>query len=443
MIHAQLPNYNMQFLANLNEHIINDTYSGCWGYVAPNGDEFAILGTHLGTAFIDITNSSDIHEVDFAPAPVTGDGNHWREITVYSHYAYVVTEQSNSGIEIFDLQYLPDSVHLVNSFMPPGHQTTHTVSQSGSFLYLNGCNASFGSGTTIFDLSTNPEMPVRRGAINTHYIHDSRIIRDTIWAACLSNGIRIINAVNKDAPVFITSFLTPPHLATHNCALSKDGKFIFTTDETGTPTAGTLKVFDVHDLSNITFTAEWRPTNITTSQVHNIEIYGDTAVIAHRSAGIRVLDISTPSSPVEIAWYDTYPVDNSNGFIGAWGVFMFPSKKIICSNKETGLWVVRLGGAVDVISNSGYVNDFQLDQNYPNPFNPKTTISYKLKKSAAVALKIFDNLGKEIASLINQKQTAGNYTVDFDAVNLPSAVYFYRLSADGIIIDTKKMIVKK
>ncbi len=441
---AQLPNHNMQFLANLNQHITNDTYSGCWGYVDSAGNEYAILGTHLGTAFIDITNSSNIHEVDFALAPVSGSGNHWREITVYSHYAYVVTEQSGSGIEIFDLQYLPDSVHRVNRFIPPNHLTTHTISVSGPYLYLNGANSSFGQGVKILDLTINPALPVVRGSLNTHYIHDCRVVNDTIWAACLSNGIRIIDASNKDQLQFVNSFLTPPHYATHNSSLTKDRKYLFTTDETASPTAGTLKIYDIQNLSNITFVRDWRPTNISTSQVHNIEIYGDTAVIAHRSAGIRVLDISNPVNPVEIAWYDTFPLNNNNEFIGCWGVYMFPSKKIIGSNKEDGLWVVQLGKPTHVVSNNSDVNGYSLSQNYPNPFNPETVIRYSLIENSFVTLKVYDAIGNEVAILVNKKQNSGSYNYQLSTVNyqLSSGVYYYELKA-GNFREVKRMILLK
>ena len=446
-VYGQLPNHNMTFLANLNQHITTDTYSGCWGYTAPDSGEYAILGTHLGTAFIDITDNSNIHEVDFAPTPVSGNGNHWREITVYSHYAYVVSEQANCGIEIFDLQYLPDSVHLVRRFVPAGHTTTHTISQSGPYLFLNGCNTAFGNGLTVLDLTLNPELPIKRGALNTHYVHDARIVRDTIWAACLSNGIRIINAVNKDSLKFINSFLTPPHLTTHNCALTKDGKYILTSDETSTPTAGTLKIFDVQNLNSITFVRDWRPTNITTSQVHNIEIYGDTAVIAHRSAGIRVLDISNPTNPVEIAWYDTYPQNNNNDFIGAWGIFMFPSKKIIASNKEDGLWVVQLGTAVKLNETSFEVEDFNLHQNYPNPFNPVTKIKFDIpsdlkRQTSNVKLIIYDALGREVQTLVDQKLSAGSYESEFTGSDFSSGIYFYKIETENFV-ESKRMILLK
>jgi len=81
-------------------------------------------------------------------------------------------------------------------------------------------------------------------------------------------------------------------------------------------------------------------------------------------------------------------------------------------------------------------------ENYPNPFNPATTISYEIPSYCKVTLKVFDILGKEITTLVNSYKAAGIYKVSFDASNLPSGVYIYRLEA-GANIDTKKMILTK
>ncbi|MFZ5948283.1 MAG: T9SS type A sorting domain-containing protein [Stygiobacter sp.] len=104
---------------------------------------------------------------------------------------------------------------------------------------------------------------------------------------------------------------------------------------------------------------------------------------------------------------------------------------------------------------------FELSQNYPNPFNPKTTIRYVIPSAAKeskeiassqqigtrndasnVTLKVYDVLGKEVATLVNKRQSAGNYEVKFDASNLSSGIYFYKLQA-GNFIQTKKMILTK
>ncbi len=85
---------------------------------------------------------------------------------------------------------------------------------------------------------------------------------------------------------------------------------------------------------------------------------------------------------------------------------------------------------------------YLLSQNYPNPFNPTTNIRYQITKSDFVSLKVFDIMGREISTLVNEKQNVGTYEATFDASNLSSGEYFYRLSA-GDFSDTKKLMVIK
>ena len=92
--------------------------------------------------------------------------------------------------------------------------------------------------------------------------------------------------------------------------------------------------------------------------------------------------------------------------------------------------------------NAGVPKTFALEQNYPNPFNPSTAISYQLPVAGNVSLKVFDMLGKEVATLVNARQEAGAYTVNFNANNLSSGVYFYRLQAGNFVQTRKMMLVK-
>jgi hypothetical protein len=85
---------------------------------------------------------------------------------------------------------------------------------------------------------------------------------------------------------------------------------------------------------------------------------------------------------------------------------------------------------------------FALAQNYPNPFNPSTTINYQLSTTSNVKLEIFDLLGRKVATLVNERQTVGAYTANFNAAQLSSGVYFYRLQA-GSFVQTKKMMLIK
>ncbi|NWG29313.1 MAG: T9SS type A sorting domain-containing protein [Ignavibacteriaceae bacterium] len=105
-----------------------------------------------------------------------------------------------------------------------------------------------------------------------------------------------------------------------------------------------------------------------------------------------------------------------------------------------------LGGAPDKISvdppSSEMPTEYSLMQNYPNPFNPVTTISYLLPKNGLVTLKVFDILGTEVTSLVNETQEAGSYSVTFNASQLPSGIYFYTLTSNNFM-STKKLILLK
>ncbi len=102
------------------------------------------------------------------------------------------------------------------------------------------------------------------------------------------------------------------------------------------------------------------------------------------------------------------------------------------------------GGIISAINSisSSIPEGFSLKQNYPNPFNPATKINFDLKNSAFAMLRVYDITGREVRTLVNEKLTAGSYTYDFNAIELPSGVYFYQLQADGFI-ETKKMILLK
>lgn len=109
------------------------------------------------------------------------------------------------------------------------------------------------------------------------------------------------------------------------------------------------------------------------------------------------------------------------------GIFKRPLQQILTS--------------VDENKNS-LPNSFSLEQNYPNPFNPSTTISYSVPKTNFVTLKIFDGLGREVTTLVNENKLPGKYEIKFNGTKLSSGVYLYQMTA-GNFVETKKLILMK
>jgi len=108
---------------------------------------------------------------------------------------------------------------------------------------------------------------------------------------------------------------------------------------------------------------------------------------------------------------------------------------------------IDFGGAFEYSSEIEVMIDqkpltFSLGQNYPNPFNPTTMVNFSLPKSSQVTLKVFDILGREVMTLVNEKREAGNYSLKLDATDLPAGLYFYKLQA-GNFVAVNKMIVLK
>lgn len=419
---------NMRLLANLDLHSADGQYSACWGYTSPQGKEYAILGCAKGTAFIDISDTNNIYEAAYLPG--LDQATCCREMKVYGSYAYVVADGIPSGLQIIDLQYLPDSVRLVNTLYFPGFNMGHTISQSGPYLYINAGDYNIG-GLFVLDLTADPVNPVKRGEWEEAVVHDSRIINDTIFACNIYSPpgtISVIDARDKDNLVTIANWQNLPQPGPHNIAISENRRIAYVTDEIG-GNPRLLKIWDISDLNNVIKIAEWHPPGITTSIIHNVELYGNYLFAAHYTAGLRVIDVRNPFAPVEAAYYDTYPQNNDFLFEGCWGPYIFPTEKIIASDRNTGLYVFRTNFPLTG-DTPGIFYEFSLGTNYPNPFNPNTNITYSVRKDSYVKLKVYDSSGKLVSTLVDEFVRTGSRTVTFNGSGLASGIYFYKIIAE-------------
>ncbi|RKY93585.1 MAG: hypothetical protein DRQ01_04420, partial [Ignavibacteriae bacterium] len=161
---------------------------------------------------------------------------------------------------------------------------------------------------------------------------------------------------------------------------------------------------------------------------------GDLVYVANGGNGLRIIDVSTPSNPIEVGFYDTG--------VGAWGVAVIGSYSYVADDGD-GIYIIQNDLLVGINEETSFSpGSFLLAQNYPNPFNPTTTIKFQIPELSFVTLKVYDVLGSEITTLVSEEKTMGRYEVEFNAITLPSGIYFYRLQA-GDFVETKKMMLLK
>lgn len=110
----------------------------------------------------------------------------------------------------------------------------------------------------------------------------------------------------------------------------------------------------------------------------------------------------------------------------------------------SGFWSQQVGvvTGVEQVESDGIPQEFRLEQNYPNPFNPSTTIEFAVPNKSQVKIKLYDLLGREVATLVDELYQPGTYKVVFEAGSLPSGLYIYRIEAEGFTKARKLMLLK-
>jgi len=264
-----------------------------WGYVAPDGTEYALVGTRDGVSVVSLADPDNIVEV----ASLPGDFSVWRDIKTYGEFAYVVLDQgtSDDGIVVIDLSDLPAGASQVN-----------------------------------YDNIATPLGPVKRA----HNTHDVYVRGDRMYSSQINAGTMGIYDISDLQNITLLGEIATPFAFTHNIWISDDGFTAYTTDERGNaPTAA----YDVTDPLDIMLIDEFRPRrSINTGVVpHNVHVQDDYLIISHYSDGVEIVDASVPDNLVEVAYFDP-----PGGGSGSWGAYPFlPSGLVLDSDISNGLYV--------------------------------------------------------------------------------------------------------
>ncbi|RMF59839.1 MAG: choice-of-anchor B family protein, partial [Calditrichaeota bacterium] len=338
LVYAQNTNVTLQDQLNMYPGEVPWSYSDVWGYVDAQGNEYAILGATVGTSIVNVTDPTNIFEVDFIPSEGTGNGRGWKDMKTYQHYLYVATEASTT-IQIIDLSPLPDSVSLVSSYNQLTSEPHNIyIDTSRALLYVIE-DFNFNNPVRILSL-TDPLNPVEVGNLSNGLgtdAHDVHAQGDRLYVAEGVNGtLGIFDVSNPSSPVLLQRITVPSPGYVHNVWATPDNHYLFSTEET---VGKTIKVWDIHDLNDVVLVDEYIGEN---QFAHNVILWGDFAFISHYGSGLKILDITDPTNVVEVGSYNLYP-DNSPPNV--WGVYPFTQTgNVFISDMGEGLFTLDFNG---------------------------------------------------------------------------------------------------
>jgi len=304
--------------------------SGNWGYTSGDGRRFALTGTSGGLSVVEVTDPGRPRAIAFVEAATSP----WREVKTYRHYAYVTTE-APAGLDIVDLDN-PDRPRRVRTWSET-FQSAHTlwVDEERGLLFANGTR----NGLRVLDLEPDPVNPREVGAFTSYYVHDSYSRGSVLFASAIRDGFVSLLDVSDPAAIRETLRFRTGGAFTHNSWPSRNGRYLFTTDEVPDRPVETWDIGDPA-LPRRVFEYLSRPGTIP----HNVMVDGDRLLISHYTEGVHLLDVTDPLRPAVLGVYDTYP-GPTGGFHGAWGAYIFPGSDLILgSDIEGGLFVIEYTG---------------------------------------------------------------------------------------------------
>ncbi|GJM23178.1 MAG: hypothetical protein DHS20C15_30930 [Planctomycetota bacterium] len=416
-----------------------------WGYTSGSGREYAIMTTNAVVSFVEISDPGRPEIVQTFNAVQ----NDWRDVKVYQDHAYWVSE-GGDNVQIADLSQIDNgTVTFVGSVGDSGTSATHNlaIDEDSGFLYRLGGGSNPTEGMRVFSLA-NPASPTFVGEWNDRYIHDAQVVRYTsgpfanqqiafVFSEETSGGgapgVDILNVTNKNNITKISDAFYGSAVFSHQGWLSPDRNTLYLNDELDETSFGTLTTTRVLNVSNLnnpqvvnTFTSG------KTSIDHNLYTKDNLIFEANYRSGLRVFDATNPTSPVETAFFDTYPSDDAASFNGLWNVFpYFDSDTVIGSDIERGLFIWRMGDRELDISVTGSAPEL-IDPNGESLFVDIVAQGGAALDISSVRLHLDTGSGFVESPLANLG--GGSFRADFPALDCGAEVtyYFSARTMDGV-----------
>ena len=335
-----------------------------WGWTDPlTGTEFALVGMRTGTAFVDLSNPVLPVLTGVLPSHVAGANTLWRDVDVIGHHAYVVSETSGHGMQVFNLERLRTVVSPPQTFTEDAHyagfSNCHTLfGDDDGFVFGVGTNTASG-GLHVVNVQ-NPLVPVLSGTYTLDgYIHENLVIDyhgpDTEhvgkdisinFHSGSPDKITIVDVSDKtDMSRLSTTTYTGSRI-THQGWVTDDHRYLLMNDEGDEINLAHTTRTRVFDISNLDVPAPlvgfYAGPNASTD--HNLYVHKDLVWEANYSSGLRILDpvdIGT-AQLTQVGFFDTYTTNNAANYDGAWGNYpYFKSGIVLVTDYANGLFILR------------------------------------------------------------------------------------------------------
>jgi len=415
---------------NLATHAFGN-YHDIWGYVDSEGREYALITSTEYIHIIDVIDPANPTEIERI---LGGDQVSWRDVKTFGTYAYAVSDNSSEGMLVIDLSDLPNSATLVYRD-DVNFTSMHNIfiDEPNARLY---CNNPF----LVYDLSNTPEEPelIGIGQAAANYCHDLYVRDNIVYASSANSGYYIYDFTDVANVQLLASLITNGY--NHSSWVTEDGNYAIFAEEV--PTGLPLGIMDLNELDQgemeveLYFKDPLLAPTFEGSTPHNPFILGDMAYVSYYEDGILVYDLSDPTDPKRVAYYDTHPQNDDimdpdygyNGYRGCWGVYPFlPSGNIIASDLANGLFVLKMEAST-VNTEDGLMD--LMATLAPNPATDQLTIQADLDQPVDLSLKVYDLTGRLL-----QTQALGwvdqiNETLDVS--QLPQGMYVLNLEGEGV-----------
>ena len=381
-------------------------------------------------------------------------------VQVVGNYAYVADD--SSGLQIVDLSD-PASPAVVSSYDTPNRAIDICV--SGQYAYIADFNS-----LQIIDIS-NPLSPTLAGSHPTFRTIAVDVAGDYAYLAgeYTAPTVKIVNIADPSSPESTSAI----SFSGGAFSLDYSNGYLAVLSNVTEPYSNYLRIIDVTDPQNPHISGSVRiPGEIEIPK--DVKISGDYAYIADGGNGLQIVNISDPANPAVVGAYDSpgaawgVTVNGSYAYLAEqnYGVEMIsvydPTNPLFLAYAQTNFPILNVFATEAYVfaTGSGWLEILQptftgnvespihlpvavsLTQNYPNPFNPSTSIQYDLINDSPVNISIYNLLGQKIETLVNKIQHAGHHQIIWNAKDVSSGIYFYKINA-GEYTETKKMVLLK